>query len=67
MITPEQMASKLSDAHQRSVSAYLRRQQIEAERQNLAQQAMATDQELVRLDGEIAALTALQATLTPDA
>ena len=60
MITAEKIAALLADAHARSVAAYLRRQQIEQARQNINQQAMATDQELIRLDGEIAALTALQ-------
>lgn len=60
------LLAHIADVHQRSVAAYLRRQQIEAARQSLAQQAMATDQELVRLDGELAALTALQAPVTSD-
>jgi len=49
----------IADAHQRSVAAYLRRQQIEEQRVTLQRQAQACDLELVMLDGEIKALTAL--------
>ena len=55
------LADRLADAHQRSVALYLRRQLIEAQRQQLQQQAQACDVQLVTLDGEITVLTALMA------
>lgn len=50
---------RLDSTQQRSVAAYLRRQQIEAQRQQLTQAAQQTDLELIRYDGEIDVLTAL--------
>lgn len=47
------LTERLADAHQRSVALYLRRQQIEAQRQQVAQQAALCDQALVKADGEI--------------
>ena len=56
--------SRLTLAHQRSVALYLQRQQIEAKRQQLTQQAQAIEVELVQLDGEIRVLEALIAEAT---
>jgi len=56
--------SRLMLAHQRSVALYLQRQQIEAKRQQLTQQAQAIEVELVQLDGEIRVLEALIAEAT---
>ena len=51
--------ARLIEVHQRSVSLYLQRQRIEEARQRLAIEAQACDRELLLLDGEIRALTAL--------
>lgn len=50
----------LLDVHQRSVAAYLRRQQIQQNAMLIQQQATMCDQELLRLDGEEAALLKLR-------
>jgi len=62
------LQERLDDANRRSVALYLRRQQIEEQRQQVQAQAQqltnvarATDMEFVKLDGEIAAFTALLA------
>lgn len=52
---------RIADAQQRSVQLYLQRQEIEAQRQMVTQAATRCDQALIRLDGELAALTAIKA------
>lgn len=54
------LADRLADAQQRSVALYLQRCALEQQRQQLAVQAVACDQALVRLDGEIELLMRLQ-------
>lgn len=49
---------RLDAANQRSVALYLQRQQVEAQRQQLALTAQQIEHELVRLDGMIETLTA---------
>lgn len=51
---------RIAEAHQQSVRLYLQRQGIEAQRQQLAQAAAQCDQTLLRLDGEIDALTRMK-------
>jgi len=58
-VTRLDLETAIADAHQRSVAAYLRRQQIEEQRVHMQQRARDCDLELVSLDGEIKALTAL--------
>ena len=53
------LTERRDSAHQRSVALYLQRQSVEAQRQQMVQQAQAIDLELVRLDGEIRLLDAL--------
>ena len=53
-------SARLFEAQTRSVSLYLQRQRIEEARQRVTAEAMACDRELLMLDGEIRALTALQ-------
>lgn len=50
---------RLLDAQTRAMQLYLRRQEVEGQRQTLQQQAQALDVALVRTDGEIAVLNAL--------
>jgi hypothetical protein len=59
-VSPDTFAAAIQDIHVRSVAAYLRRQNLEAERQSLQQRTIACDQELLQLDGELRAVTALQ-------
>lgn len=54
------LAAAVLDIQTRSVAAYLRRQQLEAQRQQLQQATMLCEQELIALDGELRAVTALQ-------
>lgn len=54
------LSTVLLDIRTRSVAAYARRQQLEQQRQMLHQQTLACDQELIMLDGEERAITALQ-------
>lgn len=51
--------ARLEAAHRRSVALYLQRQDVEAQRQQAAQQAQAIERELLTLDGEIRVLEAL--------
>lgn len=53
------LQERLTDAHQRAMRLYLRRQDVEAQKQQLAQQAQAIDVALVRTDGEIVVLESL--------
>lgn len=53
------LAERLADANQRSVTLYLRRQQIELRRQELVTAGQQCDFGLVKIDGEIEVLTAL--------
>lgn len=53
------LQAKLDAANQRSVSAYLRRQQIQQQAQQVQQAAQQVDQELIALDGAIETLTVL--------
>lgn len=57
------LQERLDQAQQQSVSVYLRRQQIEAQRHQIAKMALDCDQALIRLDGQIALLTDI---LTPE-
>ncbi len=59
------LVERLADAHARSVTAYLRRQDLEQQRQAITLACGRTDQELLTLDGEIAVLTALIAEVPP--
>lgn len=52
------LQERLDRANQQSVSLYLRRQDIEGQRQQLSLQAQQCDVELMRLDGEIRVLSA---------
>ena len=52
---------RLTEAHRRSVSLYLRRQNLESQRQQIVQMAQSCDVELIKSDGEIAVLTELVA------
>ncbi len=54
------LAERLADANQRSVALYLQRTRLEQQRQQLNMQAAICDQGLVKLDGEIELLTAMQ-------
>lgn len=60
-MTREQVQAALAAAHARAVSLYLRRQDVQAQIQSWQQQAVQVDRELVRSDGEIAALEAVLA------
>ena len=51
----------MADAQARSVKSYLRRQQLEQQRQQIVMACGQTDQELLKLDGEIDTLAALMA------
>jgi citrate lyase alpha subunit len=53
-------AAAIQDINARSVAAYLRRQALEQQRQQLQQATILCDQELIALDGELRAITALQ-------
>lgn len=61
-LTLADVDAAIAAVQQRSVAAYLRRQQIEQARITVQQQTIACDQDLLRLDGELAALTALKGT-----
>lgn len=61
-MTAAQIQQALDDAQARSVAAYLRRQQLEVQRQQVMLAAQQVDHELVLLDGELRALTALKGT-----
>ncbi len=52
-------ADALKAAHEKSVALYLERQRVEMDRQRLGIRAQQIDHELVLLDGEIRALSAL--------
>ena len=54
------LAAAIQDIQVRSVAAYLRRQQLEAQRQQLMQAIALCEQELLVTDGELKAVTALQ-------
>lgn len=56
----ETLSAAVLDIQVRSVAAYLRRQQLEAQRQQLQQATILCEQELIALDGELKAVTALQ-------
>ncbi len=53
------LTERLADAHQRSVALYLRRQDIETQRQQCVLMAQQCDRDLLQLDGEIGVLTVL--------
>lgn len=53
------LKERLADAHQRSVSLYLRRSELESQRQQIAMDSMRCDQGLIKLDAEIELLTKL--------
>jgi hypothetical protein len=59
-MSAEALAAAIQDIQVRSVAAYLRRQQLEQQRQQLQQATVLSDQELMALDGELRAVTALQ-------
>ena len=52
------LADRLADAQQRSVALYLRMQSLEAQRQQIVQAFGLCQQDLLKVDGEITALTA---------
>lgn len=54
------LAAAVQAVQVRSVKAYLRRQQLEAQRQQLVYAIQQSEQELVMLDGEERALLALK-------
>ena len=53
------LAERLTATHAKAARLYLRRQDIEVQRQQLTQQAQALDVALVKTDGEVAMLEAL--------
>lgn len=55
------LQERLDKANQNSVALYLRRQEIEGQRQQLNLQAQQCEAELIRLDGDLRTLTALVA------
>lgn len=59
------LQERLVDAQTRAMRLYLRRQEVEAQRQQLAQQAQAIDLAMVKSDGEIALLETLIASEVP--
>lgn len=58
-MTRDEVQAMLATAQRNSVALYLRRQQIAEQAQTIAIQSQQVDRELVRLDGEIAALERL--------
>lgn len=60
-MTRDDIQAAITDAQQRSVTAYLNRQVLEQRRQQIELQARQVDQSLISLDGEIAALESLAA------
>lgn len=54
------LVERLSHAHQQSVSLYLMRQQVQQELLNAQARAQQIDMELLKLDGEIRVLQAMQ-------
>ena len=54
-------AERIAQAHQRSVALYLQRQELEGERQQVLLKIQRVEQELVKLDGAIAAFELVQA------
>jgi len=63
-MTRADLDAAIADVHQRATALYLQRQQIEAQRQVLQQQAQQTDFALIETDGELKALEALRAKVT---
>lgn len=55
------LTERLAACHQSSVALYLRRQEVETQRQQLQRQATLIDQNLVELDGQISLLNELVA------
>ncbi len=53
------LADRLTDAHTRAMRAYLERQRLEGERQQLALAIQSCEHRMLQTDGEIALLEAL--------
>lgn len=53
------LQARLTETHAKAARLYLRRQEIEQQRQQIAHQATLCDQALVKTDGEIELLNAL--------
>ncbi len=53
------LADRLADAHRRALQAYLQRQSLEAQRQQIATAILQCEHVLLMTDGEVALLEAL--------